>query len=109
MLLTVFEKTTNSCIWNISFCLDEFSLKWGKSLRKSIDEGLLNSLFGIVILSKVFFRKTWTKMELDGLTTIMTTTGQDNILPLRFGISNEDVAKVSPHWQEFSHVLGMKE
>ena len=75
---------------------DEFSLKWGKSLRKSIDEGLSNSSFGIVILSKVFFQKTWTKMELDGLTTIMTTTGQDNILPLRFRISNEDVAKVSP-------------
>lgn len=75
---------------------DEFSLKWGKSLRKSIDEGLSNSLFGIVILSKVFFQKTWTQMELDGLITIMTSTGQDNILPLRFGISNEDVAKVSP-------------
>lgn len=75
---------------------DEFSLKWGKSLRKSIDEGLSNSLFGIVILSKVFFQKKWTQIELDGLISIMTSTGQDNILPLRYEISNEEVAEVSP-------------
>lgn len=75
---------------------DEFSLKWGKSLRKSIDEGLSNSLFGIVILSKVFFQKTWTKLELDALISIMTSTGHDNVLPLRYEISHDEVARVSP-------------
>ena len=69
----------------------------GKKVSENqLMKGLSNSSFGIVILSKVFFQKTWTQLELDGLTTIMTTTGQDNILPLRFRISNEDVAKVSP-------------
>jgi len=75
---------------------DEFNLKWGKSLRKTIDEGLANSLFGVVVLSKVFFKKEWTQIELDGLTTIMTTTGKDNILPLRFDISHDELAKTSP-------------
>jgi len=81
---------------NLNVWYDEFSLKWGKSLRKSIDEGLSNSLFGIVVLSKTFFQKTWTRIELDGLTTIMTTTGKDNILPLRYEISHDEVAEVSP-------------
>lgn len=75
---------------------DEFNLKWGTSLRKSIDEGLSNSLFGVVILSEKFFQKHWTQIELDGLTTIMTTTGKDNILPLRYDISHKRVAAISP-------------
>ena len=38
---------------------DEFSLKMGDSLRGSIDYGLANSRFGLVILSKNFFAKHW--------------------------------------------------
>ena len=75
---------------------DELSMRWGRSLRDQIDEGLKNSFYGIVILSKVFFEKKWTKIELDGLTAIMTSTGKDNILPLRYKITPEQVAKVSP-------------
>lgn len=36
---------------------EEFELKVGDSLRKSIDKGLVNSRYGIVILSKAFFSK----------------------------------------------------
>lgn len=36
-----------------------FSLKLGDSLRRKIDEGLANSRYGIVILSKHFFAKEW--------------------------------------------------
>lgn len=75
---------------------DEFNLKWGSSLRKSIDEGLANSLFGVVILSKIFFKKEWTQMELDGLVSIMTTTSKDHILPLRYELSHDELTKVSP-------------
>ena len=81
---------------NLNVWYDEFTLKWGKSLRKSIDEGLSNSLFGIVILSKAFFQKKWTQIELDALVSIMTSTGEDNILPLRYGISNKEIVNVSP-------------
>jgi hypothetical protein len=40
---------------------DEFELKIGMSLRRSIDVGLSNSKFGIVILSELFFKKEWPK------------------------------------------------
>lgn len=75
---------------------DEFSLGWGNSLRSAIDEGLQNSSYGIVILSKVFSEKTWTKLELDGMVTTMTTIGKDRILPLRYKITPEVVGKFSP-------------
>jgi len=43
---------------------DELSLQVGDSLRKSIDLGLKNSRYGIIILSKAFFIKDWPNYEL---------------------------------------------
>jgi hypothetical protein len=40
---------------------DEFELEIGDSLRESIDKGLVNSRYGIVILSPKFLNKNWTK------------------------------------------------
>ncbi len=44
---------------------DEFSLKLGDSLRGSIDRGLADSRFGIVVLSHHFFSisKSWPQNE----------------------------------------------
>ena len=46
---------------------DEFALKIGDSLRRSIDRGLSQSKYGIVILSDAFLRKTGLNMNLMGL------------------------------------------
>ncbi|MBB4635837.1 toll/interleukin-1 receptor domain-containing protein [Longimicrobium terrae] len=46
---------------------DESSLVMGDSLRRSIDAGLSQSRFGVVILSRHFFSKEWPQRELDGL------------------------------------------
>lgn len=46
---------------------DEFTLRVGDSLRRSIDSGLKNSRYGIVVLSEAFFNKEWPQRELDGL------------------------------------------
>jgi hypothetical protein len=45
---------------------DEYSLKIGDRLRASIDRGLANCQFGVVVLSPAFFAKNWTEYELDG-------------------------------------------
>ena len=42
---------------------DEFTLKVGDSLRRSIDNGLTNSRYGIVVFSNAFFAKNWTQYE----------------------------------------------
>lgn len=46
---------------------DEYSLVWGDELMKSIEKGLKNSSFGIVIFSKEFFGKKWPERELQAL------------------------------------------
>ena len=74
---------------------DEFELKVGDSLRGSIDRGLVNSRYGIVVLSKDFFSKNWPQYELDGLTA-REIDGRKVILPIWYGISKKDVLGYSP-------------
>jgi hypothetical protein len=70
---------------------DEFSLRIGDSLRSSIDSGLANSRFGVVILSKAFFSKNWTRKELAALFSKGAT-----ILPVWYGITHADLLRESP-------------
>jgi hypothetical protein len=74
---------------------DEFELKVGYSLRRSIDKGLSNSTFGIVVLSKFFFQKEWPQKELDGLFA-REINGEQIILPIWHEISKNEVLKFSP-------------
>ena len=78
-----------------SIWYDEFTLKVGDSLRRSIDRGLVNSRFGIVVLLKAFFAKNWPQYELTGLIT-REIDGERVILPIWHGVSKQDVLKKSP-------------
>jgi TIR domain/Tetratricopeptide repeat len=75
---------------------DEFELRVGMSLRRSIDKGLAGSRFGIVILSPAFFGKEWPERELDGLAARETTDGRHLILPVWHNVDRQDVAAYSP-------------
>lgn len=74
---------------------DEFELRVGDSLRQSIDRGLANSRFGIVVLSEVFFARDWPQYELDGLVAL-EIRGQSVILPIWHGVGREEVLSYSP-------------
>lgn len=74
---------------------DEFELKVGDSLRQSIDKGLINSRYGIIILSKAFFSKNWTKYELNGL-VVKEIDGKNIILPIWHKITKADLMQYSP-------------
>lgn len=74
---------------------DEFTLEMGDSLRQSIDRGLANSRYGIVILSPAFFNKNWPQYELNGLTA-KEMTGVKVILPIWHNVTREDVLSYSP-------------
>lgn len=74
---------------------DEFTLKVGDSLSKSLDNGLINSQFGIVVISPSFIAKGWTDYELRSL--INREVGYKKvILPIWHNISKEKVQKFSP-------------
>ncbi len=78
-----------------SIWYDEFQLRVGDSLRRSIDKGLANSRFGIVILSPHFFDKNWPQYELDGLIA-KEMAGGERILPIWHKVSKDEVISYSP-------------
>jgi hypothetical protein len=74
---------------------DEFTLVLGDSLRQSIDNGLANSKFGVVILSPNFFSKNWPQNELDGLFS-RETSRKKIILPVWHNIDRDTILQYSP-------------
>lgn len=81
----------------VSVWYDEFSLKVGDSLTKSIDQGLINSKFGVIVLSKAFMKKQWTNYEFKSLVSREMHHGEKVILPIWHEISKNDVMAFSPH------------
>jgi hypothetical protein len=75
---------------------DEFSLNIGDSLRQKIDEGLAQSRYGIVVLSKSFFKKPWAKRELAGLVAREMTGEHNLILPIWHRVTVKEVVEFSP-------------
>jgi hypothetical protein len=74
---------------------DEFTLKVGDSLRRSIDRGLAHSRYGIVVLSPSFLKKEWPQKELDGLTAL-EVSGRKVILPVWHKIDAVGIRQYSP-------------
>ena len=74
---------------------DEFELEIGDSLRNSIDMGLANSRYGIIVLSESYFQKDWTQYELDGL--IARDMNEEKVvLPIWYNINKDDILNNSP-------------
>ena len=74
---------------------DDFTLTVGDSLRRSIDRGLSQSKFGIVILSEAFFQKHWPQLELDGLVA-RESMGKKVILPVWHRLDASQIRQHSP-------------
>jgi hypothetical protein len=74
---------------------DEFSLEIGDSLTKKINEGLANSSYGVVVLSKSFLNKGWPEYELDGL--LNREIGNSKIiLPIWHQVTRAELLAYSP-------------
>lgn len=74
---------------------DRFSLSVGDSLHDSIEIGLSNSRYGVVVFSSAFFAKNWTRAELNGLFS-REMDGHKVILPIWHQLSRVDVLRALP-------------
>ncbi len=79
----------------ITIWFDEFTLTVGDSLRRSIDKGLSNSKYGVVIISPHFLSKEWPQKELDGLVAL-EDKGRKVILPVWLNIDSDEIRRYSP-------------
>lgn len=79
---------------------DNFVLEWGDALRGTIDRGLAESRYGIVVLSPAFLkRKRWTEHELDALFA-REGSGSKVVLPIWHNITRENLAAYSPSFAD---------
>jgi hypothetical protein len=74
---------------------DEFSLTIGDSLSRTIDKGLAESRFGIIVISPKFMEKPWTQWELQGLVQKQVKDGKKVILPIWHNVSQQQVSDFS--------------
>lgn len=88
--LADFLRRTGCEIW-----FDEYELKPGDSLTQSIDRGIRESSFGLMILSKSFFGKHWTNEELRGFRA-MEAARLSSIIPVWLGVTRDEVVNFSP-------------
>jgi len=80
----------------VSVWYDKTSVEWGADIRASIDNGLLNCDYGVVVFSKAFLgKKKWTEYEISALFGL-ETVDKKRILPIWHEITYEDVLKYSP-------------
>ena len=75
--------------------LDAHELRLGDSLSAKLNEGIAESRFGVVILSRAFFAKDWPTRELAALTALESRQRKVT-LPVWHGIDAEVVAKYMP-------------
>lgn len=75
---------------------DEFVLRLGDSLQRSIDRGLAECDFGVVVLSNAFFSKRWPQQELSGLFAREFYRDQKIVLPIWHQLEAEDIRLFSP-------------
>ena len=74
---------------------DETMLKPGDSLRRCIDKGLVDSRFGIVVISPSFIKKSWPEYELNGMVA-KEMNGHKVIIPIWYNVTIDDVLHFSP-------------
>lgn len=84
-----------SDMYKVDVWYDEFTLEYGDSLLESIEKGLQDSEFGIVIFSNEFFKKTWTNHEYNSLRTKEMLLEKKVIIPVWYNITKKQVAKYS--------------
>ncbi len=82
--------------YGVDVWYDEFELRIGKSLSRSIDLGIANSNFGLIVLSEAFFTKNWTEYELKSLNSYEVESG-DVLLPVWKDVDAKKVRSFSPY------------
>jgi len=78
----------------LSVWIDNQEITLGDSLVAKINDGLKNSQFGVVILSKNFFAKSWTMNELQGL--MAKQEFSKTILPVLHDMDHRELVQIAP-------------
>ncbi|MDI9216431.1 toll/interleukin-1 receptor domain-containing protein [Clostridium tertium] len=80
--------------YGVNVWFDKTELKIGDSLSKKIDEGLIKSNYGLIVISKDFMKKGWTDYELKSL--LNKEIGNKKVmLPIWHNVTKKDIEEFS--------------
>lgn len=82
---------------------DEYEIRIGDSLRQRIDQGLIHSQYGLVVISPTFFEKQWTQYELDGLLA-RQNAGERIVLPILYQLTPHELLQRCPPLAGIAHL-----
>ncbi len=82
--------------YGVDVWYDEFELRIGRSISRSIDKGISNSNYGLIVLSESFFNKNWTEYELRSFNSYEVDNG-DVLLPIWKEVDAKLVRDFSPY------------
>lgn len=77
----------------INIWYDSYEIGWGNSIRQSIDKGLINSRFCIVVLSPDFIQKYLTNYELNGIFQKASDSDENILLPIWHRVTMGEIKK----------------
>ncbi len=86
----------------VTFWLDSFEIGWGDNFIVKINDGLRNSRFGLLCLSKNFLGRQWPETEMAAVLAIQNTNGIKKVLPLILN-SKAKIFKIYPILAGFSY------
>jgi hypothetical protein len=82
---------------NISCWYDNAEIKWGDSIVKKVNQGLVNSRFVLVAISMNSIKKHWPNAELEASINMEFSTGKTKVLPLLIG-NDEEIKIIMAHY-----------
>jgi hypothetical protein len=74
---------------------DSYTLTIGDSLSQSIEQGIKDSKYAVIVLSQSFFVKKWTRMELNAFFSL-ERNDENTILPIWHNIGVDEIRTYSP-------------
>lgn len=74
---------------------DDHDLNKSEQLREDLDNGLKKSDFGVIVLSKNYFIKGWTQLELNAWINLLVYSNR-KIITIYYGVNIHDVIAFSP-------------
>lgn len=80
---------------NINAWYDNDEISWGDSIASSINRGLADSRYAIVVLPPNFLNKYWTTTESDTIMSMESVNAQ-KLLPIFHNISHEETVVRKP-------------
>lgn len=72
---------------------DADTIEWGDDWEQKIKNGLEKCRYGVVVVTRDFYNRTWTEKELKSLLNRQNSNGENLILPILYNTSIDELKK----------------